>query len=712
MKYRFVLLALFVGFAGVGLADAQYAKEDWPVYHGDATASHYSQLKQISKKNVKELKLAWTYKSSREPVGDFSEMQCNPLVLDGVMYGISTDSFVFAINAATGKEIWRADAFAGVSGRRRPGRVRGLAHWSDGKEARLLVGMSNYLRVLDLATGKQIESFGDSGMVDLRVGLDRDPEQVRFSFTTPGIVYEDLYILGGFFSEDREGSAPGDIRAYNVRTGKLTWSFHTIPKKGEFGADTWPENARDYVGAANVWAGFSLDAERGMVFAPTGSPTYDFYGGDRKGQNLFGNSVVALDAASGTRIWHYQIVHHDLWDKDLPAQPNLVTVTRDGKKIDAVAQITKMGYVYVLDRETGEPIFPIVETPVPAAVMLGDEAWPTQPIPTKPPPFTRVRMGEEDITSLSDSSKMAVAAQMKGMNNNGMYMPLSEKTTLLMPGVIGGGEWGGAAFNPDSGMLYVNANEIPYILTMIKLDDAEDMTPYKEGRNVYARMCSSCHGMDRKGSTHMGFTPPLLGLGERMMPKGLETIITEGRGRMEGFPWMPRYRPQYIEQLQAFLLSTEQEMTQDEIDNPEKFIYTHMGHTQFKGLEGYPAIKPPWGTLNAIDLSEGEIKWQVPLGEYAELTERGIPQTGTENYGGPVATAGGLIFIAATADEKIRAFDQDTGEMLWQAALPASGFATPSVYSVDGKQYLVIACGGGKMDMPASDIYAAFALPD
>ena len=712
MKHRMGLVALAAGLFTAGATDAQYADKDWPVYHGDPTASHYSQLTQITKDNVKDLQLAWTYESSRAPLTRFSEIQCNPLVIDGVLYGIAPDGFIFALDAATGQERWRYDAYTGMpEGFRWPGRVRGLAHWSAGDSSRLIVGMSTYLQVLDPATGQRLEDFGEGGLVDLRLHLDRDPETVRFNFTTPGALYGDLYIVGGFFSENREGSAPGDIRAYSVRTGALAWSFHTIPAPGEFGADTWPENARDYVGAANVWAGFSLDVERGLVFAPTGSPTYDFYGGDRKGQNLFGNSVVALNAATGERVWHYQIVHHDLWDRDLPAQPNLVTVERDGQRIDAVAQVTKHGYVYVLHRETGEPIFPIEEVPVPAAVMDGDEAWPTQPIPTAPPPFVRINMGEEDVTNISETAAAAVREQMKGYRNDGLYTPLGEQTTLLMPAVIGGAEWGGAAYNPHSGILYVNANEMPYILTMIKLDDSDDMTPFREGRNVFASMCASCHGMDRKGSTHMGFTPPLLNLGARMSAADLETVITEGRGRMEGFPWMKQYRPQWIEQLQVFLLSEEPELTPEQIAKPEQFIYTHMGHKQFVDPEGYPAVKPPWGTLNAIDLNRGEIKWQVTLGEIAELTERGIPQTGAENYGGPVVTAGGVLFIAATSDERFRAFDEDTGQLLWETKLPASGFATPSVYSVNGRQYVVIACGGGKVERDASDIYAAFALP-
>jgi quinoprotein glucose dehydrogenase len=710
MKFKFgffVLVGLWVARA----ADAQYAKEDWPIYHGDATASHYSQLKQVTKKNVKQLQLAWTYASSPTPVDDRSELQCNPIVVDGVMYGVAPEGFIFAVNAATGKELWRYDFYGGLDVRRRSGRVRGLAHWRDGKEARLLIGMSNSLQAVDPATGTQIKSFGDNGAVDLRAGLDRDPEEVSFSFTTPGVVYKDLYIVGGFVSENY-GSAPGDIRAYNVRTGERVWSFHTVPKKGEYGAETWPENAREHIGAANVWAGFSLDEKRGMVFAPTGSAAYDFYGADRKGQNLFANSVVALNAETGARIWHYQIVHHDLWDRDLPAQPNLVTVTHNGKKIDAVAQITKHGYVFVLNRDTGEPLFPVEEVPVPKAVMDGEEAWPTQPIPTKPPAFVRTSMSGDDISNISPESSANIAAQLQTIINQGeTFTPFGTQSTLMLPGVVGGGEWGGAAYDPKSGVLYVNANELPYVITMLKLDDSDDMTPYKEGRNQYARRCSACHGMDLKGGTHMGITPALLNLGERMTKKGLEQILREGRGRMQPNRGIFR-RPERFDNLATFLLNTDPNVDMEQVENPEKFIYSDMGHRMLVDQEEYPGIKPPWGTLNAIDLNKGTIKWKVPLGEFAELKARGVPQTGTENWGGPVVTASGLIFLAASADEKIRAFDQETGKILWEANLPASGFATPSVYSVNGKQYIAIACGGGKVDRPTSSIYAAFALPD
>ncbi len=710
MKLKIALLAVLAGLGGAWPSNAQFAEKDWSHYHGDRTASHYSQLDQITKDNVTQLEVAWTYHASETPVKPETEIQCNPLIVDGRLYGTTPEGFFFAVDAATGEELWKVDGYPGPTRWRWPDRVRGLAHWSDGEESRLLVAMAHFLQALDPVTGEVITSFGDQGVVDLRKGLGKDPETLNFDFTTPGIIYQDLYIIGGSLSDNR-GSPPGDIRAYNVRTGELVWSFHTIPYPGEYGADTWSENAREHVGAANVWAGFSLDVERGMVFAPTGSAAYDYYGGDRLGKNLFANCVIALNAATGERIWHYQTVHHDIWDKDLPAQPNLVTVKRDGKRVDAVAQVTKTGYLFLLDRETGEPLFPVDEVPVPPSELDGEEAWPTQPVPTKPPPFTRTQMSADDITDISPESHAYVSELMKGLRSDGAFLPFGERPTILMPGFEGGAEWGGAAYNPKSGMLYVNANEIPYTLTMIKLDTGKNLSPYKQGRNVYARRCSSCHGMDRKGGSHMGVTPPLLGLGERMTKKGLETIIKEGRGRMKPNPWL-FYRPGTFETLATFLLDTHADANAEDIENPEEFIYHHSGKTLLVDQEGYPAIKPPWGTLNAIDLNEGTIKWKVPLGEIEELTKRGLPPTGTKNFGGPAITATGLIFIAASADEKIRAFDQDTGEILWQADLPASGFATPSIYSVDGKQYVVIACGGGKVERPSSDVYVAFALPD
>ena len=704
------LLTLLLGISAVCSAQAQYAKNDWAHFHGDRTASHYSQLDQINKDNVSQLELAWTYHSSRKPLEARDELQCNPLVIDGRLYGTTPDGFFFAVDAATGKELWRVDGYVGPTRYRWPDRVRGLAHWQSGEESRLLVAMSRYLQALDPISGEVITSFGNNGVVDLRQGLERDPESISFYFTTPGIIYKDLYIIGGYLSENR-GAAPGDIRAYNVRTGKLAWTFRTIPAPGEYGADTWPQNARDHIGAANAWAGFSLDVERGMVFAPTGSAAYDFYGGDREGENLFANCIIALDAATGKRIWHYQTVHHDIWDKDLPAQPNLVTVNHNGKRVDAVAQVTKTGYLFLLDRETGQPLFPVEELPVAQSQLDGEKTWPTQPVPTRPPPFTRTQMTDEDITDISPAATAYVSMLMEGLRSDGPFPPFSGQAAILMPGFEGGAEWGGAAYDPQSATLYVNANEIPYTLAMVKLDNSKDMTPFKKGRNEYARRCSGCHGMDRKGGTHMGYTPPLIDLGQRMSLQELETIVRDGRGNMPPNPWLFR-RPGRFESLATFLLDTSDNIDTESIENPEEFIYNHSSKSEFVDYQGYPAIKPPWGTLNAIDLNEGTIKWQVPLGEIEALSKKGVPPTGTKNFGGPVVTAGGLIFIAASADEKIRAFDQDTGKILWQADLPASGFATPSVYAVNGKQYLVITCGGGKVERHSSDVYAAFALPD
>jgi quinoprotein glucose dehydrogenase len=682
------------------------SESNWAHYLGDRSSSQYSRLAQINKKNVSQLKTAWTYKASEGALSSFSEMQCNPIIVDGVLYGLSADSYFFAIDAATGAEKWRFDPFEGAS-RRRGGRMRGLAYWSDGKEARLMVAISSNLMALDPATGQIVKSFGQDGIVDLRVGLGEDAETVRVSVSTPGVIYKDLYILGSRVSENY-GASPGDIRAYSVRTGELVWTFHTIPHPGELGYETWPEDAYKRVGGANAWAGLSLDEKRGMVFVPTGSAAYDFNGADRHGANLFANSIVALDAATGKYIWHFQTVHHDIWDRDLTMPANLVTIKRNGKNVDAIAQVSKSGLIFVLDRETGEPIFPIEEVPVPASEVDGEKTYPTQPIPTKPPPLTRVFMSEDEITNISPEAHAYVAANMQKMKLGELYTPPSTEPTLYTPMFFGGGEWGGAGYDPASGTLFINANEIPCELTLVKLDAGENLTEFQEGRNAYAQYCSSCHGGNRMGGTHMGFAPPLVGIGERMTKLGLEKIITEGRGRMEGFPWMPNFRPDEYKALTAYLLGT---AAGADAEGSGEFTYNHTGYNVFEDLEGYPAIKPPWGTLNAVDLNNGTIKWQVPLGEYPELTARGIAPTGTQNFGGPAVTAGGLVFIAASADEKIRAFDQETGEILWQADLPASGFATPSIYSVNGKQYIVIACGGGKVKRPAGDMYVAFALP-
>ncbi len=705
-----LLLIIGIAIACPLQVNAQYANTDWPVYNGDPSGSHYSELGQITKENVEKLEVAWTYHSSENLPQGRTDNQCNPIIVDGVLYGSSPDGYFFAIDAATGKEIWQYD----FMGYRRSVRVRGVTYWTDGKEARLFVGINNEARALDAATGELIESFADKGVLDLRRGLARPAEDITFyRLTTPGAIFEDLYIVGGFVSESY-GAVPGDIRAYDVRSGKLVWRFDTIPNKGEYGADTWPAGARERVGGANSWAGFTLDKERGMLFAPTGSAAFDFYGADRLGQNLFANCIVALDVRTGKRIWHFQGVHHDIWDRDMPAQPNLVTVNHNGKHIDAVAQTTKQGYVFLLNRETGEPLFPIEERPFSQSVVGDDKAWPTQPIPLKPPPFTRTELTKDELTDILPGSRDYVEMAMQNMRNEGNFTPFSNQApTLLFPGTIGGGNWGGAAVDPQNGMLYVNANEVASFISLVTMIDGPNLSPYQQGRNLFAQRCSACHGMNRMGSTHMGYTPPLINLGMRMNREELKNIMLNGKGRMEKQERLMR-DPENFAMLATFLLE-KPPAGQEDIADPGadgKLIYTHSGYNLFLDQNGYPANKPPWGTLNAIDLNEGTIKWQVTLGEYAELKEQGIPATGTENWGGPILTKSGLIFIAAAADDKIRAFDSTTGKVLWQADLPTSGFATPSTYSVNGRQYVVITCGGGKVKRPTSSAFVAFALPE
>ncbi|NBA88213.1 PQQ-binding-like beta-propeller repeat protein [Emticicia sp. CRIBPO] len=678
--------------------------EGWPEYLGGPDRNHYSSLTQINPGNVKNLKVAWSYETP-----EAGQMQVNPIIVDGVLFGVTSSVQAFALDAATGKEIWRfGDPLKSWSST-----SRGVTYWSDGEDKRILYTVGPNLYALNAKTGKPVESFGDGGKIDLHTGLPEIAKDKFLISNTPGTLFEDLIIMPLRLSEDAD-AAPGDIRAFNVRTGKLAWTFHTIPYPGEFGYETFPKDAykNTYTGAANNWAGMSVDRKRGIVYVPTGSAAYDFYGGNRKGANLFSNSLLALDAKTGKRIWHFQTTHHDIWDRDLPAPPNLITVTKNGKKIDAVAQVTKQGYVFVFDRVTGKPLFPIKEMPAPKSALPGEQAWPTQPLPVLPAPFARQAhtLTEKDISPYAKDRDSLIIRLRKYKKQQ--FAPPSKEGTVILPGFDGGAEWGGAAADPQEGILYVNSNEMAWIMTMVGTPKQSEMSNQSPGEKVYSTYCIACHGPERKGNAVSGY-PSLVDIGAKRDRAFVSQLITNGKGMMPGFTMLTATEKQA---LVAFLFGDEKkEVAAATPSGPSKkpvLPYRSTGYNKFLDAGGLPAITPPWGTLNAIDLNTGKYLWKIPLGEEVSLKAKGINNSGTENYGGPVVTASGLLFIAATKDEKFRAFDKKTGKLLWETQLPAAGFATPSTYQVNGKQYIVIACGGTKLGTKKGNQYVAFALPD
>lgn len=680
----------------------------WSVYRGDKANSAFSGLDQINKENVSQLQVAWTYHTGDAEKGNRSAIQCNPIIANGMMYLTSPKLKLIALDPASGKELWKFDPFAdGQSG----GVNRGVTYWEHGDDKRIFFTAGSYLHALDANDGKLVHAFGTAGKVDLRQGLGRDPEKLFVNASSPGVVYKDLLIQGTALGEGYD-AAPGFIRAYDARTGDIAWTFHTIPQPGEPGYDTWPPDAYQEVGGVNSWAGMSLDEERGIVYIPTGSPAFDFYGGNRKGKNLYGNCLIALEAATGKLVWYYQLVHHDLWDYDLPAPPNLLTVTHEGKKIDAVAQVTKMGMVFLFNRETGEPLFPIEERPVPPSALPGEEVSATQPFPVKPPPFSRQVFSEADVTDISPEARQSVLDKIRDARYGSIYTPPDTKGIVQFPGTRGGAEWGGAAVDPD-GIMYVNANEIPFFISMrpIEIDGQEEFLA-SAGKRIYTlNACTSCHGADRAGTN---VYPSLRNLGKTKTEKQVAALLKTGKGQMPAFPNISQ---EDMDALLAYLFD------KTDVKNPRfvnvsnaaerKYRYAHSGWNVLTDADGYFGVKPPWGTLNAIDLNKGEILWKVPLGVYPELVAKGLPPTGTQNLGGPAVTSGGLIFIGATRDKKFRAFDTATGDVLWEYELPAGGNATPSVYEVNGKQYVVIAAGGGgRVGTESSDAYVAFTLKD
>ncbi len=674
---------------------------DWTVYGGGPDGLRYSALRQINRDNVQKLQVAWTFDTGDVFPG--SEMQCNPIVAHGLLYATTPKARLIALDAATGKQRWSFDP---NQGKKIFGKVRnrGVTYWEEGEDQRVFFVVRQYLYAVDARTGKLILGFGDSGHVDLRQGLGREPQTLSVSATSPGVVYRDLLIIGSIVSEDLP-AAPGDIRAYDVRSGKIRWTFHTIPHPGEYGYETWPKDGWKYLGGANNWPGMSLDEKRGLVFVPTGSAAFDFYGANRIGDNLFANCLIALKAQTGERVWHFQGVKHDVWDRDFPAPPSLVTVKRDGRLVDAVAQTTKSGFVFLFERETGVPLFPIEHHKVPASDVDGEVLARTQAFPVKPPPFARQMFTEDMVTNRTPEAHDAVLKQLRKVRSGGQFTPPSLEGTVVFPGFDGGGEWGGAAFDPESGMLYVNSNEMAWILRLVARPRAKSRT---SGREIYAANCANCHRSDLKGSPPE--FPALMGLGDKYTEDEIATVIHEGRGRMPGFAHLGEAG---IRAVVGYLVFGQDSkvLADSSAHLPQPLKYTHDGYNKFLDPEGYPAVEPPWGSLNAINLDEGNIAWSVPFGEYPELAEKGKRDTGSENYGGPLVTAGGLLFIGATdRDRKFHAYDKATGKLLWETVLPAAGNATPATYEVGGQQFVVIAAGGGKSEAPSGGTYVAFAL--
>lgn len=691
-------------------ADVDYSS--WSSYAGSADGAQFSALDQINVSNVQQLKIAWSYSTS-----DNNRYFFAPLVVGEVAYVLAKDYSIVAINAATGAELWTRKP----EGSERSMTTRGINYWesSDGKERRLFFSSDHYLRALDALTGEPVDGFGESGSINLKEGLGRDPASLSLVQShSPGRVFGDLLILGSATNEGY-GSAPGDVRAFDVRTGKLVWAFHTIPHPGEFGYDTWPADAWKTVGGANVWTEFALDEERGIVYLPVASAKYNFYGADREGTNLFSNCLVALDARSGERLWHFQFVHHDIWDYDPATSPKLLTIEREGKLLDVVAQATKQGFLFVFNRVTGEPIWPIEERKVPMGTELpGETLWPTQPFPTAPPPFARQSFTAEDLNPfLGEEETAELRAQVQNARNEGLFTPPSQRETIQMPGNNGGANWGGGAVDPRTGRLYIVSKDHPAILKLVP--DLSQTAPPREdpkmrGRYFYDTYCHACHSVATDENPLA--VSPLVGVADRLSDEQILNVIRQGQGPMPGFPSIDdsdaRLLVEFLKDPTTFPRRIDSESAQ--LDGNARFT---SGFGLVRASNGLPIISPPWTTLTAYDLNRGEIEWQRPIGDAPELAARGIRNTGSAfQKMAPIVTAGGLIFVGCR-DGYVRALNSDDGSTVWEAEIGVAMEGIPAVYEVDGRQFVLFCASAQKgltreTEIPIEGRYVAFALPE
>ncbi len=741
---------LCIALAAARFASGQQDHKTWSNYGGGADSSHFVALSQIDKSNVSQLRIAWSY-----PVSDGHAYLFNPIIVDNVVYVLARNSSLVALNAETGKEIWIHENLSGIS-------TRGIAYWEskNRKDRRLIFTMNSYLEEIDARTGKSILTFGKRGLVNLREGLGRDPKNmIRIQTDTPGRVFENLILLGSTTGEAYL-SPPGDLRAYNIITGKLVWSFHTIPHPGEFGYDTWPKDAWRYSGGTNTWGEISVDEKRGIAYFPTGSPTYDYYGADRIGSNLFANCLLALDARTGKRLWHFQMVHHDLWDYDATAAPQLITVMHEGKLVDAVAESSKQGFLYVFDRVTGKPLWPIEERPVPRSLMPGEQASPTQPFPTAPPPFARQKITTDDVNPyiLSPEERTAWKARIAAMRNEGLFTPPGLAETIALPGARGGSNWGTGAANPALGLVYLTTQDWPTIYKL-SLEDplGKPASAGNSGASVYSARCAVCHGAS--GLRSGAGPPPLAGVGKRMTLDSFRGVVRSGKSEMPAFPGLEEASVKGIFDYLSGLESaspTEAGPTTGgpvvasggapsgrDIPAGNGKQYTPLGgppypvgvrapHDRYYTNWGlYPdqpyVIGPPWSQVVAYELNSGAIKWKVPLGQDAEATAEGAAGTDAfmAEHHGMIITSTGLIFIAAS-DGKLRALDEETGQVLWTTTLPAGSEGIPAMYEAGGRQYLIVPASsevnpGGGHSRPGESThslrpalprgYVVFALP-